>query len=160
MVALTAAAAAHPAVGMRSGRVGTLGASWTGGGAGTALTTPEAPELQGLLAAMRRDRVDLVALEASSIGLEQRRLDAIPFHAAVFTNLSRDHLDHHCTMEAYAAAKARLFEEMLRPAGGWPRAILWGDDPLWRSMHPPEDRWLFWTGEGMELRISALELER
>lgn len=160
VVALIAAAAAHPAVGWRSGRIGTLGASWSGGGAATQLTTPEAPDLQALLARMRADGVGVVALEASSIGLEQRRLDGIPFHAAVFTNLSRDHLDHHGSMAAYAAAKARLFEELLRPAGGLPRALLWGDDPSWPLMTPPADRWLFGVGPGADVRISDQRLDR
>lgn len=61
-----------------------------------------------------RDRgCGLVAMEASSIGLAAHRCDAIPFRAAVFTNLTRDHLDVHGTMEAYAAAKGRLFHELL-----------------------------------------------
>jgi len=72
-------------------------------------TTPEGPELQALLAA-RRDRGDrAVAMEVSSHGLELHRVDATRFAVAVFTNLSQDHLDFHPTMEAYFAAKARLF---------------------------------------------------
>jgi UDP-N-acetylmuramoyl-L-alanyl-D-glutamate--2,6-diaminopimelate ligase len=75
-----------------------------------ARTTPEAPELQARLAAMRDRGVQAVAMEVSSHALEQHRVDGMRFAAAVFTNLSRDHLDYHGTMEAYFEAKARLFE--------------------------------------------------
>jgi UDP-N-acetylmuramoyl-L-alanyl-D-glutamate--2,6-diaminopimelate ligase len=75
-----------------------------------------------------RDRgVDVVAMEVSSIALAQHRADGIPFAVAVFTNLSRDHLDFHETMEAYRDAKARLFSELLATDGV---AILNADDPM------------------------------
>src|SRR5690606_11943581 len=86
------------------------------------------------------------------------RVDGIPFHAAVFTNLQRDHLDHHGTLDAYAAAKARLFRELLRPAGGMPRALLWGDDGTWRRMDPPADRWRYGFEAGGDLRITEARL--
>ncbi len=73
-------------------------------------TTPEAPVLQGLLAGLRDDGRGAVAMEVSSHALTQHRVDAIVFDVAAFTNLSRDHLDHHRTMDEYFAAKARLFE--------------------------------------------------
>jgi UDP-N-acetylmuramoyl-L-alanyl-D-glutamate--2,6-diaminopimelate ligase len=75
-----------------------------------ARTTPEAPVLQGLLAGMRDDGRRAVAMEVSSHALSQHRVDGIVFDVAAFTNLSRDHLDHHRTMDEYFAAKARLFE--------------------------------------------------
>lgn len=93
-------AAVADAAGRRCGVIGTL----TG-----ARTTPEAPELQAQLAAMRDAGGDLVAMEVSSHALDLHRVDGTRFRAAVFTNLSQDHLDHHGTMEAYFAAKARLF---------------------------------------------------
>lgn len=74
-------------------------------------TTPEAPELHKRLAGLRDDGCRAVALEVSSHALDQHRVDGIVFDVAVFTNLSRDHLDHHGTMEDYFAAKARLFED-------------------------------------------------
>ncbi|MDQ1445546.1 MAG: UDP-N-acetylmuramoyl-L-alanyl-D-glutamate--2,6-diaminopimelate ligase, partial [Acidimicrobiaceae bacterium] len=86
--------------------VETMGNLHSGG-----LNTPEAPELQGMLAAHRDAGVDAVAMEVSSHALAQHRVDAIEFAAAVFTNLTRDHLDFHGTMEDYFAAKARLFEK-------------------------------------------------
>ena len=73
-------------------------------------TTPEAPELQELLARARDDRRGAVAMEVSSHALAQHRVDGTRFAAAVFTNLSADHLDYHRTMEEYFRAKARLFE--------------------------------------------------
>ena len=93
-------AAIASAAGTSCGVIGTL----TG-----ARTTPEAPELQAQLAAMRDAGGDLVAMEVSSHALDLHRVDGTRFRVAVFTNLSQDHLDHHGTMEAYFAAKARLF---------------------------------------------------
>jgi UDP-N-acetylmuramoyl-L-alanyl-D-glutamate--2,6-diaminopimelate ligase len=75
-----------------------------------ARTTPEAPILQGLLADFRDAGRRAVAMEVSSHGLAEHRVDGIVFDVAAFTNLSRDHLDHHHTMEGYFAAKARLFD--------------------------------------------------
>jgi UDP-N-acetylmuramoyl-L-alanyl-D-glutamate--2,6-diaminopimelate ligase len=98
VVHLIAAIAA--AAGRTCGVIGTL----TG-----ARTTPEAPELQAQLAAMRDAGGDLVAMEVSSHALDLHRVDGTRFRVAIFTNLSQDHLDHHRTMEAYFAAKARLF---------------------------------------------------
>ncbi|HEV3131377.1 MAG TPA: UDP-N-acetylmuramoyl-L-alanyl-D-glutamate--2,6-diaminopimelate ligase [Acidimicrobiales bacterium] len=89
------------AAGRPTGVIGTLDG---------ARTTPEAPVLQGLLAGMRDDGRRAVAMEVSSHALSQHRVDGIVFDVAAFTNLSRDHLDHHRTMDGYFAAKARLFE--------------------------------------------------
>ena len=75
-----------------------------------ARTTPEAPVLHAQLAALRARGTLAVAMEVSSHGLDQHRVDGIVFDVAVFTNLSRDHLDHHRTMDGYFEAKARLFE--------------------------------------------------
>jgi UDP-N-acetylmuramoyl-L-alanyl-D-glutamate--2,6-diaminopimelate ligase len=75
-----------------------------------ARTTPESPVLQAHLADLRADGIRAVAMEVSSHGLEQHRVDGIVFDVAAFTNLSRDHLDHHGTMEAYFEAKAHLFD--------------------------------------------------
>ncbi len=80
-------------------------------------TTPEAPDLQAQLAAWRAEGVTHVAMEVSSHALELRRVDGMAFAVAVFTNLSRDHLDFHQSMESYFAAKARLFEPELSALG-------------------------------------------
>src|SRR3546814_9606998 len=79
------------------------------------LTTPDPVELHRCLATLARDSVNHVVLEASSHGLHQYRLDGIRVSAAAFTNLTRDHLDYHGTMEAYLEAKLRLFRELLMP---------------------------------------------
>jgi UDP-N-acetylmuramoyl-L-alanyl-D-glutamate--2,6-diaminopimelate ligase len=80
-------------------------------------TTPEAPDLQRLLADMVEERVDAVAMEVSSHGLDQHRVDATRFRFAVFTNLSQDHLDYHGHMEEYFRAKLRLFTPELADVG-------------------------------------------
>ena len=72
-------------------------------------TTPEAPDLQRHLARCRDEGIGVVAMEVSSHALDLHRVDGVHFDVAVFTNLGRDHLDHHRTMEEYFAAKARLF---------------------------------------------------
>ena len=142
-----------------AGRIGTLGAAWGEQSRSTGFTTPEAPVLQGLLAEMRRDGVEAAFVEVTSIALAQRRAEALPFFAVVFTNLTRDHLDHHGDMAAYAAAKALLFEESrMRRPNGLPRALLCGDDPSWEQMGAPADRWTYGFGEGNDLRIVDAEL--
>ncbi|MBM9402395.1 UDP-N-acetylmuramoyl-L-alanyl-D-glutamate--2,6-diaminopimelate ligase [Gluconacetobacter azotocaptans] len=80
---------------------------------GPALTTPDSVGLATALAAMAQGGVTDVAIEASSHGLEQRRLDGLRLAAAGFTNLTRDHLDYHGTLDAYRAAKLRLFDTLL-----------------------------------------------
>jgi UDP-N-acetylmuramoyl-L-alanyl-D-glutamate--2,6-diaminopimelate ligase len=92
------------------GVVGTTGASIAGAPVPLARTTPEAPDLQRLLAQMRDRDVRAAAMEVSSHALEQRRVDGFVFDVAIFTNLSQDHLDFHPSMEAYFEAKARLFD--------------------------------------------------
>jgi UDP-N-acetylmuramoyl-L-alanyl-D-glutamate--2,6-diaminopimelate ligase len=92
-------------------------------------TTPEAPDLQEWLAARRDDGTSVVAMEVSSHSLTLHRVDATRFAVAVFTNLSRDHLDFHGTMEAYFEAKARLFTPELSAA-----AVVNLDDPYGRLL--------------------------
>jgi len=143
--------------GVASGRIGTTGTSIGGVWFPSPLTTPEAPQLQATLAKMREAGTVVVAMEVSSVGLSQHRVDGIPFHLGVFTNLSRDHLDFHGDMEAYRLAKARLFAELLRPAGDLPRALLCGDDPAREAIGAPADRWTYGFGETCDLRITGLQ---
>jgi UDP-N-acetylmuramoyl-L-alanyl-D-glutamate--2,6-diaminopimelate ligase len=103
-------------LGHRAGSLGTIGVVAPGYERSESLTTPDPVELHAMLAELARRDVDHLAIEASSHGLDQYRLDGVQLAAAAFTNLSRDHLDYHPTMEAYLAAKLRLFAELL-PAG-------------------------------------------
>jgi len=111
------------------GAIGTLGASLDGSVAGGGLTTPDPLALQAQLAQWRDAGVARVAMEVSSHGLVQGRVSGLRFAGAVFTNLSRDHLDFHGTMEAYGAAKARLFEQ-----AGLGFAVINVDDAFGRTL--------------------------
>jgi UDP-N-acetylmuramoyl-L-alanyl-D-glutamate--2,6-diaminopimelate ligase len=93
-----------------AGLIGTVGIRIDGRDLRSALTTPEAPDLQALLAAMVEQGVDTVVMEVSSHALTLGRVDGVHFTVGGFTNLSRDHLDFHSTMEDYFDAKARLFD--------------------------------------------------
>ncbi|MGH3370097.1 MAG: Mur ligase family protein, partial [Nocardioidaceae bacterium] len=99
------------AAGHRTGAIGTVGAHVAGEAVPLARTTPEAPDLHRLLGRMRDAGVTSVAMEVSSHALDQGRVGGVTFDAAVFTNLSQDHLDLHGSMESYFAAKASLFIE-------------------------------------------------
>lgn len=126
-VQLLAQALAHE--GQEVATIGTLGAGRSGAIEPGRLTTPDAIAVQGLLQGFRAAGVDTVAMEVSSHALDQGRVNGIDFDLAVFTNLSRDHLDYHGSMDAYGAAKARLFE--------WPglgAAIINVDDAFGREL--------------------------
>ncbi|MDR5683041.1 MAG: UDP-N-acetylmuramoyl-L-alanyl-D-glutamate--2,6-diaminopimelate ligase [Armatimonadota bacterium] len=98
--------------GITCGIIGTIGAVVGGRRVSLRRTTPEAPELQQLLASMRDASLAAVAMEVASHALAMERVGGVRFVAAGFTNLTQDHLDFHGTMEAYRAAKARLFERV------------------------------------------------
>jgi UDP-N-acetylmuramoyl-L-alanyl-D-glutamate--2,6-diaminopimelate ligase len=118
------------AAGHVPGVIGTIAYRFAGETRPAPLTTPEAPDVQRLLAEMRVAGVTHAVMEASSIAIAQERTTALHFDAAVFTNLTLDHLDFHGDMERYYAAKARLFTELLpasrKPA---PVAVVNADDP-------------------------------
>jgi UDP-N-acetylmuramoyl-L-alanyl-D-glutamate--2,6-diaminopimelate ligase len=103
----------YRAAGWTPGVVGTTGVRIDGLIAPFPRTTPEAPDLQRLLAEMVEAGVDAVAMEVSSHGLHQHRVDGIRYQVAVFTNLTQDHLDYHASMEEYFETKARLFTPAL-----------------------------------------------
>ena len=102
-------AQAMDALGRRSAVLGTLGNGLVGELAEAKNTTPDAIVLQRLLADYLKRGARAAAMEVSSHGLDQGRVAGIKYDVAVFTNLTRDHLDYHGTMEAYAEAKYRLF---------------------------------------------------
>ncbi|HXG79142.1 MAG TPA: UDP-N-acetylmuramoyl-L-alanyl-D-glutamate--2,6-diaminopimelate ligase [Methyloceanibacter sp.] len=99
--------------GLQAASLGTVGVVSPRGAEGLKHTTPDPIELHAILSRLAREGVTHLALEASSHGLQQRRVDGIAFAAAAFTNLSRDHLDYHASVEDYFAQKLRLFTELL-----------------------------------------------
>jgi UDP-N-acetylmuramoyl-L-alanyl-D-glutamate--2,6-diaminopimelate ligase len=114
-------------LGYKAASFGTIGIVAPGFVRPGSLTTPDPVTLHSELNALAQNGVDHVAIEASSHGLDQFRLDGLKLKAAAFTNLTRDHLDYHRTMKAYRAAKVRLFTELL-PLHGC--AVLNIDDPV------------------------------
>ncbi|KMO27708.1 UDP-N-acetylmuramoylalanyl-D-glutamate--2,6-diaminopimelate ligase [Methylobacterium variabile] len=104
-------------LGREAASLGTLGVITTSGAAYGSLTTPDPITLHRTLDHLARDNVTELAMEASSHGIQQSRLDGVRLTAAGFTNLGHDHLDYHGTPEAYLAAKLRLFTTLL-PEGG------------------------------------------
>jgi len=99
--------------GHRAASIGTIGIVSSRGESYGALTTPDPVELHRSLDALASEGVSHLAIEASSHGLDQYRLDGLRIAAAAFTNITRDHLDYHANFESYLAAKLRLFEELL-----------------------------------------------
>lgn len=106
---------------------------------GHGLTTPGPVELQRLLRQLRDQGVSTVAMEVSSHSLDQRRVEGITFAAGVFTNLTRDHLDYHGTMDAYRSAKLRLVGLLARDGV----ALFNADDPAWRGVTNAPRAWSF-----------------
>lgn len=125
------------ASGYKSGLIGTLGYGPYNELTETELTTPDAVFTQHALARMQRQEIESVVMEVSSVGLHQKRVQSVKFDTAVFTNLTRDHLDYHGNMESYAENKRKLFlteglqaavinlddEYALRMIDGIPRAV-------------------------------------
>ncbi|MDE2383226.1 MAG: UDP-N-acetylmuramoyl-L-alanyl-D-glutamate--2,6-diaminopimelate ligase [Alphaproteobacteria bacterium] len=101
------------AMGFRAASLGTIGVVGPDGAEYLAHTTPDPVQLAALAAKLRQDGVKHLAIEASSHGLEQNRLDGLRLSAGAFTNITRDHLDYHKTFENYFAAKLRLFDALL-----------------------------------------------
>ncbi|WP_242137710.1 UDP-N-acetylmuramoyl-L-alanyl-D-glutamate--2,6-diaminopimelate ligase [Sphingomonas sp. TREG-RG-20F-R18-01] len=111
--------------GYHAASIGTLGVTTGDDRVSTGLTTPDVVTFLSNVAGLAREGVSHVAFEASSHGLSQYRTEGLAVRAAAFTNLSRDHLDYHGTMDAYLDAKLRLFAEVLADDG---TAVLWADD--------------------------------
>lgn len=103
------------ALGHQAASLGTIGLIKPGNAVYGSLTTPDPVTLHATLSELAKEGVTHLAFEASSHGLDQHRLDGVKLTAAAFTNLGRDHLDYHPTIEAYLQAKMRLFTELLEP---------------------------------------------
>ncbi|UTW14101.1 UDP-N-acetylmuramoyl-L-alanyl-D-glutamate--2,6-diaminopimelate ligase [Marinobacterium rhizophilum] len=115
--------------GRRTALIGTVGNGFIDALAPASHTTPDPIALQRLLADLRRQGADAVVMEVSSHALEQGRVEGVAFDVAAFSNLSRDHLDYHGSMQAYGDAKARLLESMQVPL-----LAINADDPFGRSL--------------------------
>lgn len=150
-------AQALSAAGKPCGSIGTLGALLPDGSSlGGHLTTPDVLSVHRILAQMQAAGAQAVALEASSIGLDQGRLDGVRIAVAGFTNLTRDHLDYHGSMERYEQAKAGLFS--------WPglaAAVINADDAagdrLLRAL--PGERAVGYSQQGMAVAFQARDLQ-
>ena len=118
-------------LGLKAGSMGTLGLEAPGFAGGESLTTPDQVRLHRDLAALAKAGVNHLAIEASSHGLDQYRLDGVRFRAAAFTNLGRDHLDYHGDLDHYLAAKMRLFDTLLPVDGS---AVLNADIPEFEAL--------------------------
>ena len=105
-------------LGYRAASIGTIGVVSPEGERYGSLTTPDPVELHRALDQLANESVTHLALEASSHGLDQHRLDGVRIAAGAFTNLSRDHLDYHPSIEAYLAAKLGLFEDLIASSEG------------------------------------------
>lgn len=111
--------------GHRAASIGTLGVTTPDESVSTGLTTPDIVTFLANMSGLAREGVSHVAYEASSHGLSQYRNEGLRVRAGAFTNLSRDHLDYHATMDDYFAAKMRLFAEVVEQGG---TAVIWADD--------------------------------
>lgn len=112
--------------GLKAASLGTLGVTGPSGATYGSLTTPDPVSLHQTLDALAGEGVSHLAMEASSHGLDQKRLDGVNLNAVGFTNLSRDHMDYHPTVEHYRDAKLRLFRDLLPETG---TAVVWADAP-------------------------------
>lgn len=136
--------------------IGTLGVLLGSEGAtipgGAGLTTPGPIELQRILRQLRDLGVRTVAMEVSSHALDQRRVLGVRFDAAVFTNLTRDHLDYHKTMDAYLEAKSRLIG-LLRDGGA---SVVNSDDEVWNKLPKTARTVRFGSGSRAEVHASGI----
>jgi UDP-N-acetylmuramoyl-L-alanyl-D-glutamate--2,6-diaminopimelate ligase len=148
------------AAGLRPGVVGTVSYRFADVSRPALLTTPEAPTLQALFGSMRRAGTTHVAIEVSSHALAQDRVAGCRFDAAVFTNLTRDHLDFHADLNAYLEAKARLFLELL-PASGKPDpvAVVNVDDPAGEQLLARLETRSVPVGRSRRAAVRPLEIE-
>jgi UDP-N-acetylmuramoyl-L-alanyl-D-glutamate--2,6-diaminopimelate ligase len=151
------------AAGLEPGVIGTVNYRYRGRELPSHHTTPESLDLQALLAEMSRAGVKSVAMEVSSHALAQERVRGLEFDAAVFTNLSRDHLDYHAGMDDYFRAKSKLFTDYLKHSKKNKKAaVIYGGDPhgekLISEIRGNEiDVWTF--GESPQWDVHPLDLE-
>lgn len=143
------------ASGERAAMIGTTGVFAPGRTDYGSLTTPDPVQLHALLDELAEDGVTHCSMEASSHGLDQRRLDGVRLAVGGFTNLGRDHMDYHPTVDDYLAAKLRLFENLLQAVQP---AVVWADDVFSQAViHAAERRGLEVLSVGHKGEFVALK---
>ena len=144
------------AIGIKTASLGTIGVDMGEKHVAGSMTTPDAVTLNKTLQLLENEGVRVVALEASSHGLDQGRLKGLTFRAGAFTNLTQDHLDYHRTMEAYLKAKEKLFSEYVAVDGV---AVLNADIPEFNSLkqiaESRGERVISYGQNGTELKLMA-----
>jgi len=148
--------------GRKTGGIGTVNYRFGGKVWPAPMTTPESLDLMRILRAMADEGVTDVVMEVSSHALDQGRTAGCPFQVAVFTNLTRDHLDYHPTMDAYFEAKSRLFTGLDPKSPKRPAAIINADDPRGPQLAAIARAEVITYGlrEGCRVRADRLELSR
>jgi UDP-N-acetylmuramoyl-L-alanyl-D-glutamate--2,6-diaminopimelate ligase len=142
--------------GVKPGVVGTVNYRFGGKNRAAPVTTPESLDLMGLLREMADGGATHVIMEVSSHALDQKRTVDCPFRIAIFTNLSRDHLDYHKNMEAYFEAKSQLFRGLRKGKPGFePTAVINMDDPRGRSLSTLTDAAVLGYGLGDACPVRA-----
>ncbi|MFI5386471.1 MAG: UDP-N-acetylmuramoyl-L-alanyl-D-glutamate--2,6-diaminopimelate ligase [Fimbriimonadales bacterium] len=158
------------ALGVKAAYLGTLGFQLPDEERELSNTTPFAIELNELLAEARDKGVEAIAMEVSSHALAEKRVDGVEFDAAVFTNLTQDHLDFHGSMEAYEAAKLRLFTDLPKQSNKRFVGIVNADDPVGRAwaeklpvgtfgIYREDNGWFSLAGEPIEVAVDHIRME-
>ena len=148
------------AAGARPGVLGTINYRFGGEIVGAPVTTPESLELMRILKKMAGAGVTDVAMEVSSHALDQGRVSQCPFRIAVFTNISRDHLDYHQSMDEYFEAKSILFRGLARKnPRGLARAVINADDPGGQELARLTDAPVVTYGLGKEAEVRAVDIK-
>jgi UDP-N-acetylmuramoyl-L-alanyl-D-glutamate--2,6-diaminopimelate ligase len=149
--------------GGKPGVLGTVNYRYEGNIVPASVTTPESLDLIRLGREMVDHRVTHIVMEVSSHALDQGRTQDCPFHVAVFTNLSRDHLDYHNTMDEYFAAKSRLFTDLRADSSGrMPTAVINLDDPRGKDLvdMSPSKVLTYGLGEKCQVSAHAVQMDR
>ena len=144
------------AAGRKPGVIGTINYRFSGNIREAPVTTPESLDLMQILREMVDSFVTDVVMEVSSHSLDQGRVRGCPFRVAIFTNISRDHLDYHRSMETYFRAKAVLFRSLEERGAGHPaRAVINADDPRGKELIKLTDAQVMTYGMGKECDVRA-----
>jgi UDP-N-acetylmuramoyl-L-alanyl-D-glutamate--2,6-diaminopimelate ligase len=141
-------------LGYKAGAIGTIGIQSPSRNESGSLTTPNPIDLHRILSEFKQDSITHAVFEASSHGLDQGRLDGLHVQAAGFTNLTRDHLDYHGSMEAYWKAKTHLFTSILSP---WGTLVFNADSPMMvtlpESLYKKNKHSIFYGNKGRDLTL-------